>query len=158
MYNMEKYLPVGTVVLLKNGKKRVMVTGFLATAPETNGKMFDYMGCLYPEGVISSDKNLLFNHGQIDKVFHMGYVDEEWKEFETKVKDLVEKSNIVTGETVPTEVAVPSVQQPVQQTNPSENMFKIEPAPVSAVEPVQQPVQQANSSENMFKINADFFQ
>ena len=30
----EKYLPVGTVVLLKNGTKRVMINGFCAIDPK----------------------------------------------------------------------------------------------------------------------------
>ena len=85
----EKYLPIGSVVLLKNAKKRVMVTGFAAQAKETGNKVFDYMGCLYPEGVISSEQNLLFNHEQIDQIFYIGYVDNEWKELEPKLKKIV---------------------------------------------------------------------
>ena len=78
-----------------------MVTGFTATALEAqNPKMYDYMGCLYPEGVISSDKNLLFDHEQIDQIYYMGYVDEEWKKTETKIKELVEKSLNVESEEV----------------------------------------------------------
>ena len=87
--NVEKYLPIGSVVLLKNGKKRVMVTGFVAVAKETKDRIFNYMGCLYPEGVISSDKNLLFDHDQIDKIYYMGYRDEEWQKVEDKIKALV---------------------------------------------------------------------
>ena len=34
--NYEKYLPVGTVVLLKGGKKRAMVTGFCSISGEEN--------------------------------------------------------------------------------------------------------------------------
>lgn len=90
--NREKYLPIGSVVLLKNGKKRVMVTGFAATALEAeNPRMYDYMGCLYPEGVISSDKNLLFDHNQIDQIYYIGYIDEEWKKTEAKIKEIVQK-------------------------------------------------------------------
>ena len=88
----EKYLPIGTVCLLKNAKKRVMVTGFAAKGKETGDKMFDYIGCLYPEGVISSDKNLLFNHDQIDKIFYMGYVDDEQKELMNKLKSYLAKT------------------------------------------------------------------
>lgn len=91
--NMEKYLPIGTVCLLKNAKKRVMVTGFAAKGKETGDKMFDYIGCLYPEGVISSDKNLLFNHDQIDKIFYMGYVDDEQKELMNKLKSYLESND-----------------------------------------------------------------
>ena len=87
----DKFLPVGTVVLLNGGKKRVMITGYVAVGKETGNKIYDYIGCLYPEGVISSDKNLLFNHNQITTVYYMGYSDDEQKEFSEKLKQLVEK-------------------------------------------------------------------
>ena len=87
--NREKYLPIGSVVLLKDAKKRVMITGFAAQSKETGDKMFDYMACLYPEGIFSLEQNLLFNHDQIDKIYYMGYVDEEWKKVEAKIKDIV---------------------------------------------------------------------
>ena len=87
--NKEKYLPIGSVVLLKDAKKRVMITGFAAKGKETGDKIFDYMGCLYPEGIINSEQNLLFNHDQIDKIFYIGYIDEEWKRIESKLKEMV---------------------------------------------------------------------
>ena len=87
--NTNKYLPLGTVVLLKGGKKRLMITGFCVTAQDADGKMFDYSGCLYPEGMISSDKNCLFNHEQIEKIYFMGYSDEEDKQFKTKLMEFI---------------------------------------------------------------------
>ena len=90
--NREKYLPIGSVVLLKNAKKRVMVTGFAVRGKEMEDKMFDYIGCLYPEGVITTDKNLLFNHEQIDQIFYLGYVDDEWKNLEPKLKEIVKNA------------------------------------------------------------------
>ena len=89
--NREKYLPIGSVVLLKEAKKRVMVTGFVAQSQETGNKVFDYMGCLYPEGIISSEQNLLFNHDQIDKIFYLGYSDEEWIEVHSKLKEVADE-------------------------------------------------------------------
>ena len=86
--NKEKYLPIGSVVLLKDAKKRIMVTGFVAQSQETGDKIFDYMGCLYPEGIISSEQNLLFNHDQIDKIFYLGYSDEEWLKVHSKLKEV----------------------------------------------------------------------
>lgn len=86
--NNSKYLPIGSVVLLKGAKKRIMVVGFAATSKETKDKVFDYIGCLYPEGIIDSSKNLLFDHDQIEKIFSLGYKDEEWLETETKLKKL----------------------------------------------------------------------
>lgn len=94
--NYEKYLPIGTVVLLKNGTKRAMISGFCAMDVENKSKIYDYSGCLYPEGFISSNQTLLFNHDQIDKVFHVGLIDEEEKQFKNQLKQLVnqmEKNN-----------------------------------------------------------------
>ena len=83
-----KYLPIGTVVLLKNAKKRIMITGFACKSPENENKTFDYCGCLYPEGLISSNQNMLFDHNQIETVFFIGYNDEEAKQFEAKLKEI----------------------------------------------------------------------
>lgn len=86
--NREKYLPIGSIVLLKGAKKRIMIIGFMASSNETKDKVFDYMGCIYPEGVISSDQSLVFNHDQIDKIYYIGYSDKEEKEFSMKLNEL----------------------------------------------------------------------
>lgn len=82
-----KYLPLGTIVLLKGAKKRLMVTGFCIYSDEQK-RYFDYTGCIYPEGFISSTQNLVFDHNQIEKIIVMGYSDEEEKQFK---KDLYQK-------------------------------------------------------------------
>ena len=50
---MKKYKPLGSVVLLKNGTKRVMIYGRKQILAST-GELFDYVACLYPEGNIHS--------------------------------------------------------------------------------------------------------
>ena len=95
----KKFLPIGTVVLLKNGKKRAMITGFCCIDQKDTTKVFDYTGCLYPEGTISSDKNLIFNHDQIDKIYHFGLIDEEEKQFKEKLNSLVQQYNAITNKT-----------------------------------------------------------
>ena len=85
----EKYLPIGTVVLLKGGRKRIVIVRFLVISKEDK-KMYDYGGVLYPEGFISSDRTILFNHDQIDKVYYVGLEDEEHKDF----MNLLEKVKI----------------------------------------------------------------
>ena len=72
-------LPIGTVVIIKNGVNKVFVSGFKAKV--NSGKCYDYVGFPYPEGFISREMTLLFNHEQIDKIYYMGYVDEEEKKF-----------------------------------------------------------------------------
>ena len=89
--NYGKYLPIGTVVLLKGGKKRAMIAGFCAISGEDKSKMFDYSGCLYPEGFISSSKTLLFNHEQIDKIFYLGFIDDEEKKFKQTLNQVMQK-------------------------------------------------------------------
>lgn len=85
----EKFLPLGSVVLLKNATKRLMITGFYVKADENDKKTYDYVGCLYPEGVISSKENCVFNHEQIDKIFFIGYSDDEEKKFKEKLNKAV---------------------------------------------------------------------
>lgn len=83
----DKFLPIGSVVLLEGATKRIMITGFCVTPNDNPEKMFDYSGCLYPEGVLTSDQVALFNHNQIKQVFALGYSDEEEKSFKEKLKE-----------------------------------------------------------------------
>ncbi len=80
-----KYLPVGTVVLLENGTKRVMINGFCTMDANKPDKIYDYSGVLFPEGSLSSDQTLLFDHSQIVRVDHYGLDDQEEKEFKVKL-------------------------------------------------------------------------
>ena len=61
----ERFLPIGTVVLLKNGKKEVMITSYCIFPNNVelkNGKevkpekkIYEYGGCIYPEGILDSN-------------------------------------------------------------------------------------------------------
>lgn len=79
----QKYLPIGSIVLLMNGTKKVMIIGYKPKTIDNNGNEieFDYSGCIYPEGMLSSDQVLLFNQQQIDKLFFKGFENEESKKF-----------------------------------------------------------------------------
>ena len=81
------FLPIGSVVLLKNGKKRVMVYGRKVQA---NGedKIYDYLGCLYPEGALSSNDVILFDHDQIQIVYFIGFQDLEEIIFRNKLRGI----------------------------------------------------------------------
>ena len=87
--NLSKFLPLGSVVLLKNGKKRVMINGFCAISDEEKNSIYDYSGVLFPEGLLNSEQTLLFNHNQIIKVYHLGLIDEEQKNFSNKLINIV---------------------------------------------------------------------
>lgn len=72
-----KYLPIGTVVLLKGGTRKVMITGFCAVTDVKKNKVFDYRGCPFPEGVLESSGVALFDHDQIQEICHMGFKNDE---------------------------------------------------------------------------------
>ncbi len=86
------YLPIGTIVLLKGGKKKLMIPGFYVSAEGYN-ETFDYCACLYPEGVISSKENGVFNHDQIEQVIYRGYDSEEEKAFKERLYEAINKKN-----------------------------------------------------------------
>lgn len=96
----DKYLPIGSVVLLKGGKKRAMITGFCSVAQENQEKIYDYSGCVYPEGYLSSNQVCLFDHDQIDKIFFTGFEDEEEFSFKEKLNQIVSTLNSDNHETL----------------------------------------------------------
>lgn len=108
----EKFLPIGTVVLLKGGKKRAMITGFCSVAQENQEKIYDYSGCVYPEGYLSSNQVCLFDHDQIEKIFFEGFVDEEEVQFKEKLNRIVvnleKERNSETAFEASVEAPVPS--------------------------------------------------
>lgn len=77
---MKIYLPIGSIVLLKNGKKKVMIYG-RRQKRVTDEHEYDYIACLYPEGNISEDYMYLFNHEDIETVVYRGYSDAEEESF-----------------------------------------------------------------------------
>lgn len=93
----EKYLPIGTVVLLKGGRKRAMITGFCSVAQENQEKIYDYSGCVYPEGYLSSNQICLFDHEQIGEICFIGYENEEEESFKKQLNDVVEDFKIRTA-------------------------------------------------------------
>lgn len=82
-------LPVGSIVLLKGAKRKVVIIGFGAIE-EGSSEVWDYLGAAYPIGVISSNKNLLFNRNQIEKVVFTGYVDSEDIELRKEINESIE--------------------------------------------------------------------
>lgn len=85
----EGLLPVGSVVLLREGNHRLMVIGYCQKLINQPDKIYDYVGCLFPEGFISAEKNYLFNREQIDKVYHVGYQSDGQFAFSEKMESAI---------------------------------------------------------------------
>lgn len=80
----DKYLPVGSVVTLKEATKKLMIIGYLPMSEDN--KVFDYNACTFPEGVLDPDKTLAFNHDKIATIDYVGLANEEYKTFNEQVK------------------------------------------------------------------------
>ena len=76
MMNFNELLPIGSVVLLKNATKRLMVYG-VGQTDESENVEYDYIGVMYPEGNMGEGTHFLFNHSDIDTIVFRGYEDEE---------------------------------------------------------------------------------
>ena len=81
---MKELFPIGTVVLLREGTKPVMIIGFYVSG-EKDDKIYDYLGCLYPEGVLTTSENLVFNHADISQLIFRGLETNEEREFKQKL-------------------------------------------------------------------------
>lgn len=97
---MEKYLPIGTIVRLKNATKKLMVTGFCMYDNDGSRTLYDYCGCPYPEGMLSNREAHLFNHDDIEKVCHLGVSDEEDKKFKINLSSMIQIIQTVNDESV----------------------------------------------------------
>lgn len=89
--NMKKdltFLPVGSVVRLKGGKVNLIIVGYTPFEPGTD-VVWDYLGAMWPMGVMASDRNLLFNRDQIDEVIFEGFSNDKEIEFRTKLEEAV---------------------------------------------------------------------
>jgi hypothetical protein len=87
----EGVLPIGSVVLLKNSTKKVMIVGFVQGQADKPGVVWDYAGVVFPEGYLGPDKTFLFNGDQIERIFAVGYQDEEQFAFKSRVDETLVK-------------------------------------------------------------------
>ncbi|MBQ4159009.1 MAG: DUF4176 domain-containing protein [Clostridia bacterium] len=87
---MKSLLPLGSVVLLNEGKRRLMICGRMQKDVAT-GVDYDYSACLYPEGIINSKELFLFNNENIQKLFFIGFQDTEEFAFKKFITDEMNK-------------------------------------------------------------------
>ena len=82
--DIRQLLPIGSVVLLKGGRKKVMIYGVKQT-DKSSGIEYDYISVLYPEGNMGEAGQFLFNHSDIDEIYFRGCEDEERDRFIDKL-------------------------------------------------------------------------
>ncbi len=94
----EKYLPLGTVVILKNATHQIMIIGFGAVLKPEDRKVYDYLGCFYPEGVLKTDEIFAFDHEEIDKIFFEGYNSINEQAYRAHIKKVLKENTDEKGE------------------------------------------------------------
>ena len=95
-YNPEEFLPVGSVVLLKGGNKRIMICGRIQAQAGTD-IIYDYSACYYPEGIIDPTSMFFFNRDAIETVYYRGYDDQEELDYRSGVLDQLGELEIRDG-------------------------------------------------------------
>jgi hypothetical protein len=72
MVTKDDWLPVGSIVMLADAERPIMVAGYMAKDGITN-RYYDYLGYPYPEG--RQDRDYFFDKSMIEKVLLVGYLD-----------------------------------------------------------------------------------
>jgi hypothetical protein len=89
-------LPIGSVILLKGGNKRVMICGRIQ-ARAGEDKVYDYSACFFPEGLLDTSNLFFFNRDAIDRVFFIGCQDEEELKFRSEILDNLGELEVKNG-------------------------------------------------------------
>lgn len=85
----KELLPIGSVVVLKGGLKKLMIIGVLQIVQqESETKRYDYIGVIFPEGFLNADLLVLFNHDQLDEVVYRGFENDEYREFVDRISEI----------------------------------------------------------------------
>lgn len=91
---LEQVLPVGSVVLLEDAVKRIMVLGYQQSPTESFERIYDYIGCTYPEGFIGAEELIMFDHSQIEHIFAIGLQNEEQLAFRADLERELDRLNL----------------------------------------------------------------
>ncbi len=100
-----KFLPIGTVCLVKNVSKKQMIIGYSKSG-------YDYVAVEYPKGFETDNKLSYFNHNQVYELYSLGYKNEESRIFNGTLVSIQtvdleedsdeEKESVVSVEDIPT--------------------------------------------------------
>ncbi|SFK95157.1 hypothetical protein SAMN05216390_10622 [Lachnospiraceae bacterium KH1T2] len=92
-------LPIGSIVRLKEGTKKLMITGRIICRAGSD-EIFDYVGCTYPEGLTDAKNMLFFNRDAIEEKFFIGFQDKEEIDFREQVLANLGELEVVDGKIV----------------------------------------------------------
>lgn len=88
-----KLLPIGSVVSLAGSNTLIMIYGHLQKNLNT-GKIYDYIGCDYPSGIIDTDQCYLFQDEDIEKLAFVGLQDTESIDYQIAMSKYLDESGL----------------------------------------------------------------
>ncbi|MBQ1880347.1 MAG: DUF4176 domain-containing protein [Lachnospiraceae bacterium] len=90
-------LPCGSIVKLAGGERHVMICGRVVFAAGDD-HVYDYTGCLYPEGITAENKMIFFDREAIERILFVGFQDRQELEYRTQILDSLGPLSVVDGE------------------------------------------------------------
>lgn len=120
----KEFLPIGTVVILNNAKKKMMISGYRIKDLQTK-KVFDYVGCVYPEGFLNNTFSL-FNDEDIRTIFYEGLRNKDYENYAKMLKQKVKDDSHLQIDTRGTENVTEkiSLKSPTKQISKEEMQSK----------------------------------
>ena len=86
-------LPIGSVVVLKDGEIPIMVTGFCQVTLNNEGEpgeLYDYVGVPYPAGFTRVDEMVQFDHDAVERVLAIGFINEDMLNYMPRIQEIVD--------------------------------------------------------------------
>lgn len=78
-------LPIGSIVRLDGAENCLMIIGYFAKTESNPEHVWDYVGTVYPGGILDTNQTYQFDKEQIVEIKYIGYEDEEQQEFIMKL-------------------------------------------------------------------------
>lgn len=93
-------LPIGSIVKIKNAEREFMICGRVV-AKSGSKEVYDYLGCMYPEGIIDPSELYFFNQIGIEECVYRGFEDDQELNFRKNVLETLNDVQVVDGKIVP---------------------------------------------------------
>lgn len=88
----KEILPIGSVVTLQGGTKKIMIVGRIQEEKAT-GTSYDYSAVFYPEGILDPNELFLFQHTDIDLIYFVGLQESEEFAFRSFMEQRLKEMN-----------------------------------------------------------------
>lgn len=91
---LKNILPLGSVITLKQGRKKLMIIGRIQEE-RSSGILYDYSAVLYPEGMLDASELYMFQGEDIDRIYHVGLQEEEEFAFRGFMEQKLQEMNLL---------------------------------------------------------------